>query len=132
MPTAEKISTLWILVLFNMAFADILGFIYPGFLAEVMTGQIDGIILTPTFILIAAIFIEIAIIMIFLTRALRPALGRTLNLIAVIITIAFIVGGGSLSPHYIFFASIEVITLLYIGWLAWSWRESDLANTTTA
>ena len=38
MGTKEKISTLWIVVMFNMAFADILSFITPGALQEIMTG----------------------------------------------------------------------------------------------
>ena len=33
------ISTLWVVVMFNMIFADILSFITPGFLEEVMTGM---------------------------------------------------------------------------------------------
>jgi hypothetical protein len=122
MPIANKISTLWIVVLFNMVFADILSFMYPGFLAKVSTGEIDGVTITPGFLLVAAVFVEIAIAMIFLTLALRQRTARTVNLIAVVITIMFVVAGGSLTAHYIFFASIEVIVLIYIAKLAWAWR----------
>lgn len=50
---------------------------------------------------------------------------RWLNIIAPIIVAAFIIGGGSLAPHYIFFATIEVITLLIIMRLAIQWKESQ-------
>ncbi|MFT4916691.1 MAG: hypothetical protein ACI9C3_002562, partial [Yoonia sp.] len=64
-----KISTLWIVLLFNMAFADILGFAYPGALAELMAigtegvtfGSAEGVVITPGFLLIAAVFVEIAV-----------------------------------------------------------------------
>ena len=34
-----KLSTLWIFVMFNMAFADIVGFINPGALAVCRRGE---------------------------------------------------------------------------------------------
>ena len=34
----SKLSTLWILVLFNMVFADIVGFMNPGALEGIMRG----------------------------------------------------------------------------------------------
>ena len=124
MPIASKISTLWIVVLFNMGFADILSFMVPGFLSQIMTGEVDGIVITPMFLLLAAIFVEIAIVMIYLSRALPPRASRMANLVAVGVTILFVVGGGALTPHYIFFASVEVITMLYIAYLAWTWRDT--------
>ena len=124
MPIATKISTLWIVVLFNMGFADILSFMVPDFMSQILTGKVEGVVITPLFLLVAAIFIEVAIVMIYASRALGPRASRRANLGAAAVTILFIVGGGSLTPHYIFFASIEVITLLYIGFLAWTWREA--------
>ncbi len=123
MNTPGKISTLWIIVMFNMGFADILGFMYPGFLAEIGTGVVDGIAITPEFLLLAAVFVEVGIAMIFLTRALKRSASRVLNLIAVALTIAFVIGGGALTLHYIFFATVEVLCMGYIAVLAWCWRE---------
>lgn len=127
MSVSEKISTLWIVVMFNMVFADILSFISPGFLAEASTGVIDGITITPMFILLAAIFIEIAIVMIFLSRVLPRRSCRVANWVAVVLTSLFVIGGGSLAPHYILFASVEVLAMLYIAYLAWTWRD-DIAR----
>ena len=126
MPLASKISSLWVVVLFNMAFADILSFMYPEFLAQITTGKVEGITITPIFLLVAAVFIEIAILMIYLTNALSQGASRIANLGAAAITILFVVGGGSLTLHYVFFASVEVIALLYITCLAWTWREGHL------
>lgn len=123
MHPANKISSLWVVVMFNMAFADILSFMDPDFLTQIATGTIDGVTITPMFLLMAAVFVEIAIVMIFLTRALGRRASRTTNFVAVAVTILFVVGGGSLKPHYIFFASVEVIAMLYIAYLAWTWTE---------
>lgn len=122
MTLTSKISTLWVVVMINMAFADILSFMDPEFLSQVATGAVDGIEITPMFLLLAAVFIEIAIVMIYLTQVLSPRAARIANIVAVVITILFVVGGGSLKPHYIFFASVEVIAMIKIGYLAWTWR----------
>ncbi len=127
MPIASKISTLWVVVLFNMGFADILSFMVPDFMSQILTGEVEGVVITPLFLLVAAIFIEVAIVMIYASRALSPRASRRANLGAAAVTILFIVGGGSLTPHYIFFALVEVITLLYIVFLAWTWRETMAA-----
>ncbi|MCI0555866.1 MAG: hypothetical protein L0287_33400, partial [Anaerolineae bacterium] len=34
-----KLSTLWVVVMFNIAFADIVGFVHPGALEQIMTGE---------------------------------------------------------------------------------------------
>lgn len=122
MTLTSKISTLWVVVILNMIFADILSLYFPGMVEQVASGSVEGIAITPLFLLVAAVFIEIGIAMIFLTRALAPRASRVANLGAVLVTILFVVGGGSLTPHYIFLASVEVIALLAIGYLAWTWR----------
>jgi hypothetical protein len=111
-----KLSTLWVFVMFNMAFADIFSFMLPGFLEEAAEMQV-----TQVFMLVAAIFVEIPIAMIVLSRVLKYRVNRWANIIAAVITILFVIGGGSTSLHYIFFATIEVGCMLLIIWYAWAW-----------
>lgn len=120
-----NLSFIWIFVLFNMIYADILGFMKADFLQEIITGSVDGIELTPGFLLMAAIFLEIPIAMVLLSRFLKYRLNRWANIIAASFTIVFIIGGGSTAPHYIFFAAIEVLSLLLIIWLAWKWVDPE-------
>ena len=117
------ISSLWIVVMFNMIFADILSFMIPGALTEIMTGYAEGVKLSAEFMLIAAIILEIPIIMIFLSRILKQKTNRILNIIAAIITILFVTIGGSLDLHYIYLATVEVICLISIIIIAWKWRD---------
>ena len=121
-----KLSILWVFIMFNMVFADIFSFMYPGFLKQVVAGNVvEGTQITPVFLLIAAIVTEIPIAMVFLSRLLRYRANRRVNIIGGVITILWVIGGGSTILHYIFFASIEVICSLFIIWLAWTWPNPE-------
>ena len=131
MKITDRLSTLWIVILFNMAFADILGFIDPATLSEIAKastegvsfGNIESVVITPSLLLVAAVFIQVAIVMIYLSKTLSRPANRVANIVAAVITSIFIIGGGSTSPHYIFFASIEILCLGYIVILVWRWRD---------
>src|ERR671925_1599583 len=125
--TKAKLSTLWIFVMFNMVFADIFSFMYPGVLEQIMAGNAEQIQITPEFLLIAAIVTEIPIAMVFLSRLLRYGANRWVNIIGGVITILWVIGGGSATPHYIFFASIEVVCASIIIWYAWKWRSPEVS-----
>lgn len=114
----EKISILWIVVMINMIFADVLSFMLPGFLNDIITGN-TPLGITQEILLVFAVILEIPIIMIFLSRVLKDKANRWANIVASVITIIFVIGGGSLALHYIFFATIEVIILVLIITYAW-------------
>ena len=123
-------STLWIVVMFNIAFADILSFITPGVLEEMMTGVAGGIKITQGLLLVFAVLLELPIIMIFLSRTLIGAAHRWANTVAAVVTMVFVASGGSVYPHYIFFAGVEVACLLIIICSVWTQVDSPgLAKT---
>ncbi len=117
-----RLSTLWVVVMFNMVFADILTFITPGKLQALWAGQ-AGVHITPGLLLVFAILIEIPIAMIFASRILKPGPSRWANTVAAVVTTAFVVGGGSLTPHYVFFATVEVACMALIVWSVWTRRS---------
>jgi len=114
-----KLSTIWIVVMLNMIFADIL-----SFMIALETGEKVGLANIEMIMLVAAVVTQIPIWMIFLSRFLKYKINRIANIVAGILTIVYVVGGGSLEPHYIFIASVEVACMLYIIWNAWKWRKS--------
>jgi Sec-independent protein secretion pathway component TatC len=122
-----RLSTLWVVVMFNMVFADILTFIRPGALQELWTGQ-AGVQVTPGLLLGFAILLEVPIAMIFLSRTLKRGPNRWANTVAAVVTTAFVVGGGSLTPHYVFFASVEIACMALIVWSVWTRRSSEAAS----
>lgn len=117
----EKISLLWIVVMINMIFADILSFMLPGFLNDVLTGNMP-LEVTQVTMLIFACILEIPIAMIFLSRVLKNRANRWVNIVASVITIIFVIGGGSLTLHYVFFGTVEVLVLVLIIRYAWKMK----------
>ena len=122
MNLGTRLSTLWVVVMFNMVFADILTFIMPGKLQELWAGQ-AGVHITPGLLLAFALLIEIPLAMIFASRVLKPRANRWANTMAAVVTTAFVVGGGSLAPHYVFFAAVEVACMALIVWSVWTRRD---------
>ena len=118
------LSTLWIVVMLNMIFADILTLYISEFLQEILT-ESTPVQITQELMLAMAFIIEIPIVMIFLSRVLKYKANRWVNIIASVITILFVVVGGSLVLHYIFFAAIEVVCLSLIIWYAWKWPKQE-------
>lgn len=121
MKTQNKLSTLWIIVMMNLLFADILSIMVE----LVNKNTLDDILgeVTST-MAIAAVLTNIPILMIYFSKSLSFSINRKLNMIAGFITIIFVIGGGSLLPHYLICASIEVITLLIIIKIAWTWKNN--------
>ena len=120
--TRVKLSTLWIVVMVNMIFADIFSIMIElyqkGTLGEM---PFDAKMLMT----IAAIVTNIPILMIYFARTLPYKSNRLLNIIAGIFTIIYVVGGGMLLPHYIIIASIEVAVLVIIIVKSWKWRPLE-------
>ena len=119
-----QLSTLWIFIMFNMVFADILSAMYPGVLKAVLTGHAGGVHVTRGFLLGAAVVTEIPIATIVLLRVLKHTANWWANAVAGVITIAYVIGGGSLDlVHELYFAAMEVGCTLIIVWCAWTWRH---------
>lgn len=111
--TKTRLSILWVVVMFNMVFADILTFIKPEALQKLWAGQ-AGVQITDELLLVFAIVLEIPITMIVLSRVLQPEANRWANTAAAVITTLFVVGGGSAALHYLFFAAIEIVCMALI------------------
>jgi Sec-independent protein secretion pathway component TatC len=126
MNLGTRLSTLWVVVMFNMVFADILTFITPGALEKLWSGQ-AGVHLTPGLLLAFAILLEVPIAMIFASRVLKPDLNRWVNTVAAVVTTAFVVGGGSLTLNYVFFATVEIACMALIVWSVWTQRDTARA-----
>jgi len=123
--TKVLLSTLWIVVMINMAYADILSLHIPGAFDEMTKTSVSIGTTIPQLMLGGAIMTEISIIMILLSRVLKYGLNRWVNSVVSIVTIAYIWGGMASYPHYIFIAAVETICLLLIIGLAWTWRNVE-------
>ena len=68
--TKVLLSTIWIVVMINMAYADILSLHIPGVFDEVAKTSVSTGTPIPQLMLGGAIMVELAIVMIFLSRLL--------------------------------------------------------------
>jgi hypothetical protein len=123
--TRARVSVAWVFVMLNMVFVDILSFMSPGALQQIMSGRAEQIELTPEFLLVAAIVAEVPIAMVLLSLVLQPRIARVANIAAAALTIAYVVIGGSATPHYVFMASMETLGCVLIAWWSWTWREAS-------
>ena len=124
-----KLSLLWLVVMFNMIYADILAFISafitPGVIDELMRGYSGTVKLSQELLLVSAVLIELPIIMIVLAKMLPYKINRLSNIFVALVTITFVGGGIETDPFFLFMASIEIIVMIYIIWTALNWKQQS-------
>ena len=123
--TKVLLSTLWVAVMINMLKADILSLFIPGAAEEVARTSASTGASIPQLMLVGAVMGQIGIAMIVLSRVLKYGINRWANIVASVVTIAYIWGGAASYPHYIFIASVETLCLLLIVGFAWTWRNVE-------
>lgn len=117
------LSTLWIVVMLSVIKADVLSLFVPGIAEELaQTSTVTGASI-PQLMLFGAVMGAIGLAMIPLSRFLPRGANRWVNLTISPLYILYIVGGGTLYPHYIFLATVEVICLALIFWNALKWER---------
>lgn len=126
MKMKEKLSLLWIFLILNFLYCDVVTLMDSEALNELISGKAGDLEITQGFLLAASIYMEIPILMILLSRKLAYKTNRWANIIAGVIVIIFHTMSlfvGTPTMYYAFFSAIELSTLAYIVWNAWKWRE---------
>ena len=112
------LSTLWIFVMFNYLYADLVMMIVNPEIYQRAAGKMTvGVMLGFT------VLMEILIAMVLLSRILKYQANRWANIIAGVVGTAFV--AVTLSPRapafYLFLSAIEIACTLFIVWYAWTW-----------
>jgi hypothetical protein len=121
-----KLSLLWIFLLLNMAYADILSLMDA---TSPIRNIIAGAPLPSGGLLAGALVMETSIMMILLSHVLKRNTNRWVNIIIGVFNILPIVTGGH-GLYYLLFASIEVVSILLIIWFAWKWPKPEAKAVT--
>ena len=119
------LSYLWIFATLNYLYCDVLGLMDPSLLNQYVTGTVNGMEMTPAFLLSGAILMQIPIAMVLVSRFASYQFNRWANIVAgaiKTITMILTMFVGTPAAYYIFFGSIEILTTAFIVWYAWSWR----------
>ena len=121
-----KLSLLWLFVMLNYIYADIMTLMDSSILNELLAGAVGGLQITPTFLLVGAILMEIPIAMVFLSLILKNKVNRWANIIAGFIKTAIMILTmfvGVPTMYYLFFGVIEIVTTTAIVIIAWKWKK---------
>jgi hypothetical protein len=113
-----KLSLLWIFVIINMAYADILSLMDP---TSIIRGIMTGSPLPAGGLLAGAIVMEASFVMVILPWVLNYKVNRWVStIIGVFMSWQIVIGGHGL--YYAFFATVEVACILLTIWFAWKWK----------
>lgn len=120
------ISTLWIFILLNMVFRDLHQLGKKGFLEEISSGIVNGVVISEELLLVGGILAEIPILMVLLSRILNHKANKWANIIAGTITlVVFATAIPSSDMDDIFHMIIEVAAILWIFQIAWKLPSLD-------
>jgi hypothetical protein len=127
------LSTLWIFYLFNILYADVLSLM--GAAPSADAAELIEKLTTPEMLLVAAIFLEMAMVMIVLSLVLKHVANRWMNIVVALLHALGVVASlfvGTPTRFYVFFVVVEVATLLFIAWYAWTWADDFTSGGTDA
>ena len=128
-----KLSTLWIFVMLNYIYCDVLGLMDSGLLNQYISGTVNGIGITENFLFFGAIMMEVPIAMVLLSRILNYKANRWANIGAgtfkTLVMIATMFVGDGPTKYYLFFGIIEIACTIYIVWIAWKWISPQEENS---
>ena len=120
-----KLSALWVAGMLNGLMGGMLELMDPGKLAEIMTGEVEGMLITQELLLGMAVLMVIPPVMIFLSVTLKDKANRWANIIFGIVFIGFglIELLSTTSSYVIFVGIVGLVFSALIVWFAWKWQE---------
>ncbi len=123
-----KLSALWVARMLAGFLGDVLRFLEPGMLEQMMTGEVDGVQLTHGMLLGMAIFMVIPIVMVFLSLTLPYKANRWANIIFAILLFGFdLVGLPTYTSAYAtFLISVGLLFNALTVWYAWKWPKQKV------
>ena len=107
-----------------MAYADILSLMDA---TSPMRAVMAGTPLPPGGLMAGAVLMETALIMVILSWVLNYKVNRWVTSVSGALNILAVVTGGH-GPYYVLFATVEVVCLVLIIWLAWKWTNPEVKS----
>ena len=120
-----KLSALWVTFMLVGFVGAMLQLFEPGFIGQIIAGEVDGMTITQELLLVEAMLLVIPPIMVFLSVTLKGKANRWINAILGI----FFIGFGIVeivtvaSAYYVFTAIVGLVLNALIVWYAWKWQE---------
>lgn len=122
--THIQLSALWLFILLNIIFRDLHQFVMPGFLETIMTGQFNGMEITPELMLIGGIVVSVPISMVPLSLILKRRFARPLTFVAALITTATMIPPAPIDLDDAYHLALQLIAMSAIVVMAWRWKPT--------
>ncbi|AIF48078.1 DUF6326 family protein [Dyella japonica] len=122
-PVKLKLAGLWASLMFCYIYGDYFGLYQPGILQDMLQGKMGPLGPTTQGVLLGtSVLMAVPSVMVFLSLVMKPALGRTVNMIlGLLYALIMAVSMPGAWTFYLFLGVIEIILSLLIVWYAWKW-----------
>jgi hypothetical protein len=126
--TKVKLSAMWIALMFFYLYRDVLGFMEPGHIEDLLSGELGGVQMTSTILLGSAILMAVPSLMVLFSLILKANLNRWLNIVLGILHLILLGSTlfvGEISSMYIFYVIVEAVLIISIVWSALKWPKQE-------
>jgi len=124
--TRQKLSTLWIGVMFFYVYADIKCFFETGMIEKIMTGNIEGIIIGQPLLFWGAVLMSIPVFMLFFSLILPHKICKYLNIILasahILLAMAVLTVGTEAWAYYYYYTALEIAVHVMIIFYSVRWK----------
>lgn len=128
------LSGLWISMLFVFAYVDIFGFWRADIIKGVLAGKVPGLGFTidQTFLTLTTVYILVPSLMVVVSLLAPARANRVANITVSLLYLASIVATvvGETWIYYILGSVVEMVLLLAIARVAWTWRGRSVQELT--
>jgi Family of unknown function (DUF6326) len=129
-PVKLKLAASWAALMFLYAYGDVFAYFRPGFIEDVMAGEVFAFEINQVFLVAISIYVAIPAAMVFLSLVLQPRVNRWANIVlgaayGVTILLSNI---GEDYVYYVFLSVVEVAFAALVVWYAWKWPRRSLPS----
>ena len=122
----EPLSYLWLFALLNYLYCDVVGIMDSSLLKQYLTGHVNGMEISASFLFAASILMEIPIAMMLISKFASFEFNKWSNLVAgsvmtIVQTSTLVMG--TPTAYYIFFSIIEIATTISICYISYNWKN---------
>jgi hypothetical protein len=130
---SEKVvlSGLWTSMLFVFAYVDIFGFWRADVIEGALAGEVPGVgfEIDQTFLTLTTLYVLVPSLMVVASLLAPARINRVLNIVVSLLYAASVVATviGESWIYYLLGSAVEVVLLLAIARVAWTWRARSAA-----
>lgn len=135
LPVRAKLVAAWTSFMFLYVYVDIIGFYLPGKIDDILVGVVFEFDITQAWAIMVLTLMAIPILMVVLSAMLPARASRIANLVVASIQVPYAMFnavGESWTYYYWLAVLLEVILLVVILRLAWTWPRRVAAPASTA